>query len=158
MNSTRYPSTPAESAPIAVTAYPFLSCMIKQLCLMAGAVVVFAGGIFAGNFAATTWPGPAGWFGANRPLDALILEKMKSELDLTPAQTARIAPIITAACSDLRLVSEERRAQRLALMDEIGASIAPDLSAEQQHRLEALENELQHRQPVKGDMRIVALY
>jgi hypothetical protein len=132
--------------------------MLKRIFLIAGGIVLFLGGLGAGHFATTTWPGPGSWFCAGRPLEAVVLDKMKSELDLTPAQMARIGPVISSACSDLRLVSEERHADRLALMDEISATIAPDLSADQQRRLQALEAELQHRTSVKRDMRIVALY
>jgi hypothetical protein len=96
--------------------------------------------------------------GAEMPVEAAVMGKLKTELGLTPKETEQIEPVIAAACTNLRLVSEEQRAERLALMDEIGATIGPDLSPEQQRKLEAMEGELQNRTPVKRDMRIVALF
>jgi len=139
-------------------AYPFFACMMKQALLVAGTVCVFGGGIVVGHFATTGWPGPRHWMGAEMPIDAAVMGKLKRELGLTPGQTERIGPVIAAACANLRMVSEEKRAERLALMDEIGATIAPDLSAEQQRKLAAMEGALQNRTPVKRDMRIVALF
>jgi len=142
----------------AATPYPFFSCMLKQGFFAAAALFVFAGGLYFGHFATTAWPGPAHWLGTSRPLEAVVLDKLKTELRLTPEQTAKIAPVIAAACSDMRLVSEQHRAQRLALLDEAAATIAPELNPAQQQRLQAMEAELQNRQPVKRDLRIVALY
>jgi hypothetical protein len=132
--------------------------MFKQACLMAGLVVVFAGGLVLGNFATTTWPDFSAWFGGGKPLDGIVLDKLKSELDLTPAQAAKIAPIISASCSNLCIVAEEHRAERLALIDEISAAIAPQLTAGQRRRLAAFDAELQNRAPARRDLRIVALY
>jgi hypothetical protein len=56
------------------------------------------------------------------------------------------------------MLSEERRARRLELMDEVSISIAPDLTADQQRRLQDLQGEWQNHPTVKRDMRIVALY
>jgi hypothetical protein len=125
---------------------------------MIAAAVLFAGGAAAGMFATTSWPGPVSWFGQDEALDGIVLKKLTTELDLTPAQTARIAPIVASACADLRMLSEERRARRLELMDEVSTSIAPELTADQQRRLEDLQAEWQNRPTVKRDMRIVALY
>ena len=138
------------------TAYPFFACMLRQAAILVAAAALFAGGIYAGNFATLTWPGQ--WFGSHTPLDQAVLGKLKSELDLTPDQVARLTPVITAACADIRLVSEENRAERLAVLDEISTSIAPDLSADQQRKLEALETELRTRPVVKRDLRVVALF
>jgi len=142
----------------ATTAYPFFACMIKLALVLVGTVCLFSGGLYLGRFATTAWPGPGHWMGAEAPIDTTVLEKLKAELDLTPAQVAQMAPVITAACTNLRLVSEENRAERLALIDEMSATIAPGLSADQQRRLEAMETELQNKTPVKRDMRIVALF
>jgi hypothetical protein len=132
--------------------------MIKQILVLAGAVILFLGGLVAGNLATTVWPGPGNWFGSGKPLEAEVLDKLKSELHLTPAQTGQIAPIIAASCANLRLLSEESRARRLTVFDEIGVTIAPGLSPGQRRRLEDLEAEWQNRRSVKHDERIVALY
>jgi hypothetical protein len=132
--------------------------MVKQTLLVVAAAFVFLGGISAGLFATTNWAGPENWFGSEKPLDAVVVEKLKNELQLTPEQTARVSPIISAACANLRFISEERRAQRLALMDEISANIAPELTSGQRRRLEDLDAEWQNRPTVKRDQRIAALY
>jgi len=143
---------------IATTAHPLFCGMLKQTLLLTGAVIVFLAGLLAGHLATTVWPHPENWFGSGRPLQAVVLEKLKGELRLTPAQTARIAPVIAASCANLRLLSEESRARRLALLDEIGVTIAPDLSSQQRRRLEDLEAEWQNRPSLKHNERIVALY
>ena len=56
------------------------------------------------------------------------------------------------------LALEEHRAQRLAILDEVGTTISPDLTPDQQRRLEALEIETQRRPSITGDRRIVALF
>jgi hypothetical protein len=132
--------------------------MMKQALLVAGAAVLYVGGILAGHFATTGWPGPNRWLWAEAPTNMEALNKLKSELDLSPEQAARIAPIVAEACEKMRVASEEHRAQRLELMDEVSTTIWPDLSPNQQKKLEAMETEMQKRIPVKSDMRIVALF
>lgn len=85
-------------------AYPFCHAMLKQALLAVAGIALFVGGGFAGHFATTDWPGPVNWFG--RPLDAVVLEKLTTELQLTPDQAARVAPVIKDACSDMRMISE----------------------------------------------------
>jgi hypothetical protein len=138
--------------------YPLLARVVKRVLVTGGAVVLFGSGIFAGHFATTTWPGPVNWYDPGKPLAGVVLDKLKWQLRLTPAQTAQIAPIVNDACANLRMVSEESRAGRLALLDEVGASIEPDLSAGQEERLEDLQAEWQNRPTIKRDVRIVALY
>ena len=146
--------------PVGGAAYPFLACMFKQgFLVICAAVVVFGGGLLIGHFATTKWPGPAKWIGADEPVDSVVLGKLKNELHLTPEQTARLTPVITAACSDLRLLSEERRARKLELLDDISTTIAPELTPDQQRRLDAEEAEWQ--KPRTGEAQpasIVALF
>lgn len=143
---------------IATKPHPYFSIVVRRTLSIIAGLVLFAGGIFAGIFATTSWPGPESWFGADEALDGIVLKKLDAELNLTPAQTARIAPIVASACADLRMLSEERRTRRLELMDEVSTSIAPELTADQQRRLDELQAEWQSRPTVKRDMRIVALY
>ncbi|HEX4086821.1 MAG TPA: hypothetical protein VHY22_18045 [Chthoniobacteraceae bacterium] len=144
--------------PTSLSVYPFLPCMLKQAAFILFGIAVFGGGLLIGHFATTQWPGSGSWFGAEKPVDAVALQKLKDELHLTPAQAARIAPVITAACTDLRLLSEERRARRLELLDDISATIAPELTADQQRHLEQFEAESRDHTGSKRDQRIVALF
>jgi len=143
---------------IATKAHPYFSIIVRRTLGIIAAALLFTGGILAGLFATTAWPGPASWFGRDEALDGIVLKKLKTELNLTPAQTAQIAPIVASACADLRMLSEERRARRLELMDEVSTSIAPELTTDQQRRLADLQAEWQNQPTVKRDMRIVALY
>ncbi len=151
------PASPRKPPAIAITAHPLFRGIIKQPLLLAGAVITFLGGLLTGHLATALWPDPQNWFGSDKPVQAVVLNKLTRELALTPAQTNRIAPVIALSCANLRLLSEERRARRLALMDEIGTTIAPDLTPAQRLRLDDLEAEWQNR-PSKHDERIVALY
>jgi hypothetical protein len=155
MNAT-FKASPRRRSP--AMAYPFLACMIKLAVGVVGTVLLFASGIYLGHFATTAWPGPGHWLGSEQPVDTAVLDKLKVELRLSPAQMAQVAPVITEACANLRMISEEHRAERLAVMDEVCTTISQDLSAEQQRQLAALEVELQKKAPVKRDMRIVALF
>jgi len=109
--------TPSARRRMAAAAYPFYACMIKQGFLLAAAAVLFAGGIYFGHVATTQWPGPGHWFAGGRPVDTEVMEKLTAELDLTPGQRQQIAPIVKAACANLRLLSEQNRAQRLEALD-----------------------------------------
>jgi hypothetical protein len=139
-------------------AYPFIACMFKQALVIAGISTLFGAGLLAGIYATTTWPDPGNWIGTRQPVEIEVLGKLTSELALTPEQVGRIQPIIQMACADMREASEEGRAERLAVLDEIGTTISPALNADQQHRIETLEAEWQARTPQKRQMRIVALY
>jgi hypothetical protein len=132
--------------------------MVKQSIRVVAGVLILLAGIGIGDFATTGWPGPTTWLGYDEPVDSVVMQKLQKELRLGPDQTARIGPIVTASCAELRLISEQRRAERLEMLDEIGTSIAPYLSADQQSRLDDLEAGWQHRPQVKRDQRIVALY
>lgn len=154
--SMNAPLTPITRSRKGVSAYPFCWCMARQVLVVVLGALLFAGGIYAGHFATIAWPGT--WAVKEDHLDAVVLDKLKSELHLTPEQTARITPVIAAACTNLQQASEERRAERLAVMDEISTTIAPQLSPDQQKKLNALDLEMQNRVPVKRGMRIVALF
>jgi hypothetical protein len=143
---------------IATTAHPLFCSLVRQTLLLAGGVIVFLGGVVLGNLLTAAWGGPGNWFGSEKPLQAAVLDKLKNELRLTPVQTARIGPIIAVSCADLRLVSEQSRARRLEVLDEIGATIGPELNDDQRRRLEDLEAEWQKRPQAKRDERIVALF
>jgi hypothetical protein len=158
IRSSLQPKLSPVPRPLATIAHPLFSGLIRRPLLMAASVILFLSGLFAGHFATTAWPGAGNWFGSEKPVDQVVLDKLNTELRLTPAQTARITPIITASCTDLRILSEEGRAQRLAVLDEVGATIAPDLSDDQQRRLESVQAEWQTHPPVKRDQRIVALF
>jgi hypothetical protein len=142
---------------ISTTTHPVFCGIIKQPLLLAAAVIIFLAGLIAGRLAAPLWRGPQYWFSSGKPVESVVLAKLQRELQLTPAQTERIAPFIALSCAKLRLLSEESRARRLALMDEIGATIAPDLTTTQRRRLEELEAEWQKR-PSKHEERVVAMY
>jgi len=143
---------------IATRPHPYFSILVRRALSLIAAALLFAGGIAAGLYATTAWPGPSGWFGPEDAVDGMVLKKLTAQLDLTPKQTAKVAPIVASACTDLRIIGEERRAESLEVMDELSTSIAPELTADQQQRLEGLQSEWQNRPTVKRDMRIVALY
>jgi hypothetical protein len=132
--------------------------MVKKTTRLLATILIFLGGISIGYLATTAWPNPRAWLGSDDPIDTVVLKKLQRELHLTGKQTTQIAPIITRACTDLRLLAEEGRARRLDLLDEIGTDISPLLSDDQQQRLDTLQSEWQAQPPAKREMRIVALY
>jgi hypothetical protein len=143
-------STTATRVPASPAGHPYLALVIRQAFLLGGALLLFAAGLLAGRSTLLAWPA--------QDTETAALKKINSELNLTPAQVAQVAPIVRAACEDLRLVAEDDKAQRLAILDETGAMLAPGLSPEQRERLEALQGEWQHHPSVRRNQRIVALF
>jgi hypothetical protein len=140
------------------TAYPFYISMLRFTFRSVGTVMLFAAGIGAGLFATIAWPGPDAWLSLRQPVETVAMKKLTAQLDLTPDQATKIEPIIHSACQEMLWISQEGRADRLNLMDEVANSIQPDLTPAQQTRLEALQSEMQNRPTTRRDQRIVALY
>jgi hypothetical protein len=132
--------------------------MARQALLLICATLLLAGGIYAGWLMTMTFPNAGNWLGGNRPVDTVVMANLTQELSLTAAQAEKIKPIVTSACASLRMLSEEGRAQRLEVMDDVNLTIAQDLTSDQRSRLDALATEMQQRPPIKRDMRIVALF
>ena len=68
-------------------------------------------------------------------------EHLRRALDLTPDQSAKISPIMDATAAKLEAIRIESAQRVRAVMEESEKQIAPELSAEQQKKMEALKKE-----------------
>jgi Spy/CpxP family protein refolding chaperone len=68
-------------------------------------------------------------------------EHFRRILDLTPEQSAKIAPIMDATSAKLEAIRVETAQRVRAVMDESEKQIVPELSPEQQKKLETLKQE-----------------
>ncbi|MEY2528922.1 MAG: hypothetical protein QOJ05_1012 [Verrucomicrobiota bacterium] len=68
-------------------------------------------------------------------------EHLRRTLDLTPEQSAKISPIMDATSAKLEAIRIESAERVRAVMEESKRAIAPELSPEQQKKLEKLEAE-----------------
>ena len=74
-------------------------------------------------------------------VDERMREHLRRALDLTPEQAAKISPIVDATTAKLEAIRIETAERVRAVMEESKRAIAPELSPEQQKKLEKLEAE-----------------
>ena len=70
-------------------------------------------------------------------------EHLKRALDLTPEQAAKIAPVVDATTAKLEAIRVETAQRVRSAMEEAERQISPELTPEQQKKLEALKAEHQ---------------
>jgi Spy/CpxP family protein refolding chaperone len=68
-------------------------------------------------------------------------EHLRRALDLTPEQSAKITPIVDATTAKLEAIRIESAQRVRVVMEESEKQIAPELSPEQQTKLQALKKE-----------------
>lgn len=74
-----------------------------------------------------------------------LREHMRRALDLTPEQAAKIAPIVDATSAKLETIRVESAQRVRNAMDESERQISPELTPEQQEKLQKLKTEHQRR-------------
>ena len=124
--------------------------------LIVGFLLVFFAGAMTGS-----------WIGASRArefahpprhshkLHDRMRERLQRQLDLTPDQIAKVAPIIDQTASKLEAIREESARRVGEIFDESHRQIAPELTAEQRTKLEQLKRkhrkEFRHRKFRRGE-------
>jgi Spy/CpxP family protein refolding chaperone len=68
-------------------------------------------------------------------------EHLRRALDLTPEQAAKISPIVDATSAKLEAIRIETAQRVRTVMEESEKQISPELSADQQKKLQALKRE-----------------
>jgi Spy/CpxP family protein refolding chaperone len=68
-------------------------------------------------------------------------EHLRRALDLTPEQAAKISPIVDATSAKLEAIRIETAQRVRTVMEESEKQIAPELSPEQQKKLQAMKQE-----------------
>lgn len=114
-------------------------------------VLVFLAGAATGFFGAAHI-GRAGFFhrASFRSIAEHMKEHLRSGLKLTPQQMEQISPIVDQATSTLEAKREQTGREVRGLFEDMHKRISPILTAEQQKRLEQMEE--RHRQIMRrGD-------
>lgn len=106
--------------------------------------VFLAGGIF-GAALALRWaePPPGGRHGAIAELH--MMDRLESELALTPAQKEKIAPIVARTEAETRRLRREGIQGFRAVMEKANAEIAAELTPEQRAKLEDMRKRFRER-------------
>ena len=107
--------------------------------LIAGFLLVFIAGGLTGAFVAATTTRHY-LFGAGHHGIAAqrMRERLKSELDLTPEQTAKISPIIDKAAAQLEQIRKDTARRVRDVFADTHNQIASDLTPEQRTKLERM--------------------
>jgi Spy/CpxP family protein refolding chaperone len=121
--------------------------------LAIGFLLVFLAGVATGSFVWKWQKHP--WHG--RRADALaehINERLRHELDLTPAQAAKIAPIVEESAKKLETIRRESARRVRQTFTDTNLKISPELTPEQRKKLAAMdEHHRRWRHRHRGDAR-----
>ncbi len=111
--------------------------------LVAGFILAFLAGAVAGAFLAfhegRQWHGSFGRH--SHSVAERMRDRIKSQLDLTPEQMAKVAPILDRAVHELQQIRSETGAKVRQVMSETDQSLKPLLSEEQRKKLARIEKE-----------------
>lgn len=109
------------------------------LVFLAGATV----GSLAGNWHRRPFP-----FGPQRSgeLARRMTERLRTELGLTPEQTAKIAPVIEKNAAKLETIRSDTARRVRQTLTETNLQISPELTSEQRTKLAAMEERHRRRQ------------
>jgi hypothetical protein len=111
--------------------------------LVAGFILAFLAGAATGAF--FTFHEGRQWHGSFGRHPHSVAERMrdrvKSQLDLTPEQMAKVAPVLDRAVNELQQIRSETGAKVRQVMSETDQSLKPLLSDEQREKLARIEKE-----------------
>ena len=113
--------------------------------LIAGFLLVFVAGGITGAFVGATYARHH-FFELHRPerIGARMKDSLRTELNLTPEQVAKIAPIIEHVDSQLRDIRRDTGQRVHQVMAEAHRQMATNLTDEQRQKLQQIEE--RHRQ------------
>ncbi|HEX4666736.1 MAG TPA: hypothetical protein VH207_09050 [Chthoniobacterales bacterium] len=111
--------------------------------LVAGFILAFLAGAVTGAF--FTFHEGQQWHGSfgrhPHSVAERMRERVKSQLDLTPEQMVKVAPILDRAVKELQQIRSETGAKVRRVMSETDESLKPLLSDEQREKLARIEKE-----------------
>lgn len=112
--------------------------------VVAFAGVFVAGGIF-GAALALRWAGPPHPGHRAAIAELHMMDRLNSELSLTPEQRRKIEPIVTRVEAETRRLRRESIQSFRAVMEKANAEIAAELTPEQQAKLEDMRKRFRER-------------
>ena len=101
--------------------------------------IIVGAALSLGTIAAIAQPGPGGPGMHHRGEWGNPLEHLTKELNLTPDQQAKVAPILEQAKPQIQQIHQEAMEKVRAIMENTGAQIRPLLTPQQQQKLDALK-------------------
>lgn|SRR3954447_10040667 len=113
--------------------------------LIAGFVLVFVAGGISGAFVGGSYARHH-FFKLHHPeqISARMKDSLRAELNLTPEQVAKIAPIVDNIDSQLKDIRRDTGRRVHQVMTEAHRQMAPNLTDEQRQKLQQIEE--RHRQ------------
>ncbi|MDB6169110.1 MAG: hypothetical protein JWM88_1974 [Verrucomicrobia bacterium] len=109
---------------------------------------IFAAGIVSGTLLGARYGHqlfPRSRSPESQNFSARMMERLGSELALTPEQTARIRPIVERTQGDLQNLRRDYMQQVTHVMDEMHSQIGAILTPEQRQKLEELRKRFRER-------------
>ncbi len=108
--------------------------------LIAGFVLVFVAGVISGAFLGGMYA-QHHFFAFHRPelIGGRMKERLRTELNLTPEQVAKISPIIDKAATQLRDIRRETARRVHETIAEAHRQMAVNLTDEQRQKLQQIE-------------------
>ncbi|MGC2353606.1 MAG: hypothetical protein WA496_09425 [Candidatus Udaeobacter sp.] len=109
--------------------------------LIAGFILVFVAGGISGAFLGGLYARHL-FFGFHHPeqIGARMKERLRTELNLTPEQVARISPIIDKTAAQLRDIRRETGRRVHETIGEAHRQMAANLTDEQRQKLQQIED------------------
>jgi len=108
--------------------------------LVVGFLLVFLAGAATGGFLTARLHHPyAGFSHSHHGLVERMRSRMQAELDLTPDQITKTAPIFDRAASELEKIRADTGARVRQIIAEANRALAPELTDAQRAKLEAME-------------------
>jgi Spy/CpxP family protein refolding chaperone len=114
-----------------------LKWKLALACLLVFAAGATTGGLFTSIHVRHLFLGPP----HSGAVGDRMREHLRHMLDLTPEQAAKISPIVDSTSAKLEAIRVETAQRVRAVMEESEKQIAPELSAEQQKKLQAFKQE-----------------
>jgi Spy/CpxP family protein refolding chaperone len=105
--------------------------------LLVFAAGITTGGLFSALHVRRHFLGPP----ESGEVSSRMREHLRRALDLTPEQAAKISPIVDATSAKLEAIRVETAQRVRAVMEESEKQISPELSPEQQKKMQALKLE-----------------
>jgi Spy/CpxP family protein refolding chaperone len=113
--------------------------------LALGFLLVFLAGVTVGFFVSARYGRPFHFGPREGALAQRMMERLRSELALTPEQTARIKPIIEQNAAKLESIRGETGRRVREIFKQTHEEISPQLTPEQQKKLVAMEERHRRR-------------
>ena len=113
--------------------------------LIAGFLLVFLAGGLTGAFVGASHARHCFKFHHRGDISERMRERLRRELDLTPEQVAKIAPMLDRAAAQLQQMRRDTGRRVREILNETHRQIAPTLTDEQRQKLQRMQERHRRR-------------